>query len=175
MLNFRDIDPTRASDIASIVRWANDDSIRHFAQRFVDKDQASRRLKLEFASKKIAEAVSGGKCIRMIECHGFVVGEVSLEIDCECIIDKKPNTAWVGIVLGEAIGRGRGIGRKAMKHIESVASQRGAKRVQIGVFEFNTRAQRLYESLGYTQLRRQKAVTWWNGQMWDSIRMQKTL
>ncbi len=175
MLHFRDIDPHSPDDIQCLVRWANDDSIRHLAQRFVSKEQSMRRLQPEYASKMLGKAVRKGKCIQLIECHGVVIGEISLEIDCPCIVNPRPGTAWVGIVLGESVGRGRGIGRKAMLHIESLAADRGAKRVQIGVFEFNTRARRLYESLGYVEISRQAEVTWWQGKMWTDIRLEKPL
>ena len=175
MLHFRDIDPSSADDVQCLVRWANDDSIRHLAQRFVSKEQSMRRLQPEYASEMLGKAVGKGKCIQLIECHGVVVGEVSLEIDCSCIVNPRPNTAWIGIVLGEPVGRGRGIGRKAMLHIESLAAERGAKRVQIGVFEFNTRARRLYESLGYHEVKRMPEFTWWQDKMWTSIRLEKSL
>jgi len=175
VLHFRDIDPLNPDDVQCLVRWSNDDSIRHLAQRFACKEQFLRRLKVPHATKMLREAVSEGKCIQLIERHGIAIGEVSLEMDPKHLVSPDPGTAWIGIVLGERLGRGRGVGRQAMLHMEALAAQRGALRVQIGVFEFNTRARRLYESLGYREIARLTEFTWWQDKMWSDIRLSKTL
>jgi mycothiol synthase len=48
---------------------------------------------------------------------------------------------------------GRGIGRLIATGLEEVAARRGARRIQNGVFEVDSAARRLLESLGYTAVR----------------------
>ncbi|WP_437625461.1 N-acetyltransferase family protein [Sorangium sp. So ce1151] len=45
--------------------------------------------------------------------------------------------------------RGRGVGRRVMELAEEVASGLGARDLELHVFARNTRARRLYETLGY--------------------------
>ncbi|WP_438009489.1 GNAT family N-acetyltransferase [Sorangium sp. So ce321] len=45
--------------------------------------------------------------------------------------------------------RGRGVGRRVMELAEEVASGLGARDLELHVFAHNTRARRLYETLGY--------------------------
>ena len=47
--------------------------------------------------------------------------------------------------------------------------------MELGVFEFNTRALKLYQKLGYTEIARIDAFTYWEGKMWQDIRMEKYL
>jgi ribosomal protein S18 acetylase RimI-like enzyme len=57
--------------------------------------------------------------------------------------------AKVGTVgVGEAF-RGQGIGRALMTRVENWARVHGATEVHLNVWDFNERARRLYEELGY--------------------------
>lgn len=54
--------------------------------------------------------------------------------------------------LGIAVrndAQGRGLGRLMMKHLHAEAGRRGATQVRLRVHHDNTRAKRLYESMGY--------------------------
>jgi len=51
----------------------------------------------------------------------------------------------------------------------------GLKRIELGVFEFNENARRLYQKLGYKEIGRIPDFTYWNGKMWPDIRMEKEL
>lgn len=50
-----------------------------------------------------------------------------------------------------------------------------AQRIELGVFEFNTNALKLYQKLGYKEINRTEDFTYWNGKMWHDIRMEKYL
>jgi RimJ/RimL family protein N-acetyltransferase len=50
-----------------------------------------------------------------------------------------------------------------------------AIRAELGVFEFNERAQALYRRLGHREFNRIPNFTFWNGKMWTDIRMGKDL
>ena len=62
-----------------------------------------------------------------------------------------------------------------MSHVETEIRLRGLARVELGVFEFNENARRMYEGLGYREIARIKDFTYWNGRMWQDIRMEKRL
>ena len=177
MLTFRDIDADNISDINCLVRWSNDLCIRHLFQSFDNQEQSQQRLGVDAPrmQRALRRSLAGGKRVQLIEWHGLVVGETSTEIDPTIVYGPKMATAWLGIVIGEERARGQGIGRRAMMHLEGFAKTLGAKHAQIGVFEFNTRARRLYKGLGYRELTSIPNTTWWKGKRWKDIRMGKPL
>ena len=60
-----------------------------------------------------------------------------------------------------------------MHDLEHMAIHDGARRFEIGVFEFHTKALTLYKKLGYKEFKRISSFTFFNGRMWDDIRMVK--
>jgi ribosomal protein S18 acetylase RimI-like enzyme len=81
-------------------------------------------------------------------------------------------------MLKKSLARGKRlllVELEGLLKLENFAKTLGAKHAQIGVFEFNTRARRLYESLGYQQLTTIPDITWWKGKHWKDIRMGKPL
>jgi RimJ/RimL family protein N-acetyltransferase len=146
-------------------------------QQFDSEAQSEERLSLDVPrlQRMLARALVRGKRVQLVEYQGQVVGEVTLEMNPTVLHQPQPQTAWLGIVIGEQSARGQGLGETAMRHIEDLAKTLGAKHAQIGVFEFNTRAHRLYESLEYRQLTIIPDVTWWKGKRWQDIRMGKPL
>jgi RimJ/RimL family protein N-acetyltransferase len=95
------------------------------------------------------------------------------QIDPNHLYKKEPGTAWIGIIIGEEPGRGRGIGFQAIKYMEEQIKAQGLKRIELGVFEFNTSAIKLYQRLGYKEIARIKEFTFWDGKMRQDIRMEK--
>ncbi|GKV65141.1 MULTISPECIES: GNAT family N-acetyltransferase [unclassified Sporosarcina] len=109
-------------------------------------------------------------------CEGDrIIGDVNYMVDPDHLFKKEEGTAWIGISIGEAAGRGRGIGSQAMQFIEEQIQMNGLKRIELGVFEFNTAAWNLYRRLGYKEIGRIKEFTYANGKMWADIRMEKYL
>ena len=47
------------------------------------------------------------------------------------------------------------------------------KRIELGTFEFNTNAIKLYERMGYQEIARINGFTYWKDKMWQDIRMEK--
>lgn len=175
MLTFRPIQTESDGDIAHLVRWSNDESIRHLFLRNKNQDDYERKLSLDLARRRVLEALADGREVFILEHDSVVIGEVSLHIDSPSLVRARPHTAWIGLVVGEPSARGLGVGRQAMLFIEEIARKRGAHTAQVGVFEFNHRAQRLYSSLAYKKLCTTPNFTWWNGKMWSDTRMTKGL
>ncbi|WP_019415143.1 GNAT family N-acetyltransferase [Paenisporosarcina sp. TG20] len=81
--------------------------------------------------------------------------------------------AWIGITIGESEGRGKGIGYVAIQYLEEQIKMQGLKRIELGVFEFNKQAQKLYYKLGYKKIGSIESFTFWQDKMWTDIRMEK--
>lgn len=109
----------------------------------------------------------------LIHLEGHVVGEMSYLIDPEHLLHREPGTAWLGITVGEPSARGRGIGTLAMRFLEEEIRSAGLQRIELGVFAFNEPAIRTYRKLGYEEIGRIPGFTFWQGRMWDDLRMEK--
>ena len=60
-----------------------------------------------------------------------------------------------------------------MQYLENEIKSQGLKRIELGVFEFNTNAIKLYQKLGYKEIARIADFTYWQEKMWQDIRMEK--
>ena len=119
---------------------------------------------------------------RLIHSHMYLiyagdelVGEMDYKVDPAYVYKKVAGTAWIGITIGEESGRGKGIGRQALHYLEGQIKSAGLKRIELGVFEFNTHAIKLYQKASYKEIARVEDFTYWQGKMWQDIRMEKYL
>ncbi|MEI5909085.1 GNAT family N-acetyltransferase [Bacillus spongiae] len=111
--------------------------------------------------------------IYLIYLGDQLIGEMNYMVDPAHLYKKEPGTAWIGITIGEPEGRGKGIGYEAIKYLEEEIKKQGLKRIELGVFEFNKQARKLYQKLGYKDIGRINEFTYWQNKMWDDIRMEK--
>jgi RimJ/RimL family protein N-acetyltransferase len=111
----------------------------------------------------------------LIYLDGKPIGQLSVQIDPGHLAKRVKGTAWIGIYIGEKRQRGKGAGTFALQRVESILKSRGVSRIELGVFEFNKAAYRLYKRLGYSEFTRLDELAWWNGSMWRDIRMEKYL
>ena len=111
--------------------------------------------------------------IYLIYLDGQLIGEMNYQVDPGYLYKKEPGTAWIGIEIGEEIGRGKGIGSLALQYLEEEIKRQGLKRIELGVFEFNTNAIKLYQNMGYKEIARIDGFTYWEDKMWQDIRMEK--
>jgi RimJ/RimL family protein N-acetyltransferase len=113
--------------------------------------------------------------IYLIYAGDALVGEMDFKVDPAYVYKKVEGTAWIGITIGEESGRGKGIGYQALRYLEGQIKSAGLKRIELGVFEFNTHAVKLYQKSGYKEIARIEEFTYWQGKMWQDIRMEKYL
>ena len=104
-----------------------------------------------------------------------LIGEMNYQVDPKHLFKKEPGTAWIGINIGEESARGKGAGTLAMQYLEQQIKLEGLKRIELGVFEFNTKAIKLYQKTGYQEISRIQDFTYWRGKLWQDIRMEKYL
>lgn len=111
--------------------------------------------------------------IYLIYSEGQLVGEMDYQMNPAHLYKQEVNTAWLGIKIGEESARGKGIGFLAIQFLERVIKLQNVKRIELGVFEFNTNAHKLYQKLGYQEIGRIPNFTFWRGKMWTDIRLEK--
>jgi len=104
-----------------------------------------------------------------------LIGEINYQADPKHLYKKEPGTAWIGIAIGEESARGQGVGRLALTYLEGQIVAQGFQRIELGVFEFNTNAIKLYQRMGYKEIGRIQDYTYWQDRLWQDIRMEKYL
>lgn len=76
-----------------------------------------------------------------------------------------------GIVLARE-HQGKGYGGEALSWLVGWAFDiAGAHRVELSVYEWNERARKVYEKMGFVHEGRRRKALWKNGRWWDDIRM----
>ena len=163
------IEPT-AEIAAAFTRWENEPTLIPFMRPNANEQDLLKR-------STVTEEELKGRLEHhhyyLIYLNGLLIGEMDYQIDPAHLYKKEASTAWVGITIGEASGRSRGIGYQAMQFLESQIQQQGFHRIELGVFEFNNNAFRLYQKLGYIEIGRIDRFTYWHGKMWQDVRMEK--
>ncbi|WP_075618837.1 GNAT family N-acetyltransferase [Paenisporosarcina indica] len=164
-------EPT-SSLIKVINRWENDPTLIPLTRPNRNKSELESRYKvtLDGLIKRLEN-----HHIYLIYLNDQLIGEMNYMIDPSHLYKKEPGTAWIGITIGESIGRGRGIGYVAIQYLEEQIKKQGLKRIELGVFEFNEQAQKLYQKMGYKEIGSIDSFTFWQDKMWTDIRMEKYL
>jgi RimJ/RimL family protein N-acetyltransferase len=157
---------------ASLTKWANDPLLIPVMRPSRDKEELEKPVSVTVES--LTERLEKYS-IYLIYADGRLVGEMNFQIDPDYLFKREAGTAWIGIGIGEASARGKGVGARAMKYLEEQIQAQGLSRIELGVFEFNAKALRLYRKAGYQEIGRIDDFTYWQGRMWQDIRMEKYL
>ncbi|TKD72246.1 GNAT family N-acetyltransferase [Pseudalkalibacillus hwajinpoensis] len=153
-------------------RWENDTALMPLIRPNKNKEELERSetITLDGIQERLKYQELFQICL-----DDHLVGEINYMIDPPHLFKEEPGTAWIGITIGEPSARGKGIGRQAINFIEKQIKQQGLHRIELGVFEFNTKAYALYQKLGYKEIARLEEFTYYQGKMWSDIRMEKYL
>ena len=163
------IEPTQA--IANAYdKWENDPSLIPLMRPCHNEEDLTKiaRITVESLKRRLEQGPTW-----LIQLNRQLVGEMGYQVDPEHLYRKEIHTAWIGITIGEESARGRGIGYQAMQFLEGQVRHHHLPRMELGVFEFNTRAIKLYKKLGFEEIGRIENFTYWQGTMWQDIRMEK--
>ena len=164
---------TPTSEIAAAIsKWGNDPTLIPSIRPNPTKDALEMREVITV--ERLQERLKYNQ-IYLIYFEEELVGEMSCQIDPNQLYKKEKGSAWIGINIGEKSARGKGIGVQAMKYLEEQIKKQGLKRIELGVFEFNANAIRLYKKMGFQEIARINDFTYWQGKMWQDIRMEKRL
>jgi RimJ/RimL family protein N-acetyltransferase len=156
----------------SFEKWENDPRLVHLIRRNQDREtlETAKHITVNYLQERIKY-----HHVFLIYLQGRLIGEMDYQVDPRYLYKQESGTAWIGILIGDDAGRGRGIGSLAMQYLEDHIRTQGLKRIELGVFEFNTNAIKLYQKLGYQEFARIADFTYWDGRMWQDIRMEKYL
>ncbi len=167
---FSRLDKANAEVAAAFTRWESDLSLIPLSRPNRSQEDIE---KVEAVTVETLEHRLERNTIFLIYYGGKLVGEINYQVDPPQLFKKVEGTAWVGITIGEKDARGKGIGSQAMQFLEKQILATWLKRIELGVFEFNKPALALYRKMGYVEIGRIKDFTFWNGRMWQDIRMEK--
>jgi RimJ/RimL family protein N-acetyltransferase len=142
---FKLTEPTQ-SIVDVFNRWENNPDIIPLTRPNRDKAALERRdtMTLDDLKQRLEHHHT-----YLIYLDDQLVGEMNYMVDPDYLYKNEAGTAWIGITIGEPAGRGKGIGYQAIQFLEEEIKKAGLTRVELGVFEFNTYARKLYEKLGY--------------------------
>ena len=169
-IKFRKLVEPTADITEYISRWENDPALIPFARPNKDQEALDAR---EVVTIEALEQRLEHDHMYLIYLDDQLVGQMDYQIDPKHLYKKHAGTAWIGIVIGEETARGKGIGQLALEYLENEIKLHGLGRIELGVFEFNTNAIKLYQKAGYQEIGRIPDFTFWQGRMWQDIRMEK--
>ena len=174
-ITFELFDPLKSDHIDTLFRWETDEEIfKLITPIFKQEDQNKLADRKVFASKylKTGDYIHE---IQFICVDNKPVGNFSLMMDPGHLYKKIKGTAWLGLTIAEREYWGKGIAKIGMEKCEERALFHGANRIELGVFEFNSRAISFYKKIGYQEIGRIEEFTWADDKKWDDIRMEKIL
>lgn len=178
MLYFKRVDPKCAEDIESLLRWDNDKVLSETLRpNFYNEPLPAVTCDEVYAAQTDASRV----CFLFGETEKENVrpdkwlGYVQIQFSHPVMMGERAHAGWLAICIGEPEGRRKGYGRIAMEFIEDFARSYGLDRLELGVFEFNAPARKLYESCGYKEIGRNAGFAWHNGRKFSDIRMEKRI
>ncbi len=175
-LSYRDVDFGSGEDCELLARWYNDPAIKHLYSLFTDAESCTHDFTPDdFLRVKEHLPTEGPFRVLLVLVDGVPVGEAKFETDTPKLVIKEPHTAWISLMIGEERYRRRGLGTRIIAHLEALAATSGAKRIEIGIFAYNTPSLGLFTRLGYEEFTRRPDRAWWDGRMWADIRLLKTL
>lgn len=103
------------------------------------------------------------------------VGFVTIDTNFKMSFNESYDTAWISICVGDKKCRGKGIGLKTMKLLEDKVRELGKGKIELGVFEYNTKAINFYEKNGYIAIGKSENFVYYNGNWYSDIRMEKQI
>lgn len=172
--SFREFSFETDDDLLLMVKWDNDPTIRYLHSPAFTKEQSEHKVTLE-ELKSLPNEGDPRSGNFILEWNGKPVGHLSCQFGMQHRLTKDPNTAWFGIIIGEAEARGHGLGKICLQFLEEYARKNGAHNAEVGVFEFNEISQKLFQSAGYKEIGSVPEFTYWNDRKWADIRYLKTL
>ncbi len=156
-------------------KWENDVEIQHFTTpNFKEEPLPYRTLETTYI-ESILRLEESRLYDYLVFDDDELIGECSIMIDPSQLERKTEGSGWVGLVIGEAAARGRGLGREIMEFLEYECRNLGLSRIELGVFEFNKNAIKLYEKMGYKRFVELDNFTFYDGKWYKDIRLEKLL
>lgn len=85
-------------------------------------------------------------------------------------IDATNRSAELGIMIGEANARGRGLGTEAVRLVCDIGfNVLELNSISLVTFGWNVAGQKAYVKAGFREIGRRREARWFNGRYWDDI------
>jgi RimJ/RimL family protein N-acetyltransferase len=165
-INYHDL-----NDCNILAKWFNDSRISHLISPNFHPGIQPPVTPVHISN--VNTQTTYEKYAYFIVCDGKVIGDINIIDNPDYLIKKAENSCWLGITIGEVDYQGLGIGKKAMEFIENLAIELGFNRLELGVFEFNTKAISFYKGLGYKEIGVIPKFTFYQGMWYDDLRFEK--
>ena len=172
-VNFKKLVTPTPEIALTMTEWANDRAIVHLMRPSFSQGELQAETSVTVAT--LLERIERGHVFYLVYADEQLVGEMNYVVDPPQLLKHQKGSAWIGISIGVASARGKGIGAKAMQYLEDEIRAAGYARIELGVFEYNEPAIRLYKKMGYKEFGHVPEFTYWDGKMWTDIRMEKRL
>lgn len=162
-------DPNNSEQLSSMVAWLNDPVLQPLM--IPRRDEGPYKVESAEELKVIRDDLFR----YIVEYSGRPIGEAVLMLDPPHLLIKNVKTAWIGMAVCEQEYWRKGVGRILMQFLEKESLRLGAERIELGVFEFNERAQNFYKNMGFREVGKIPKFTYFEGRMADDLRMEKIL
>jgi RimJ/RimL family protein N-acetyltransferase len=149
-------------------RWNQDSELTRYLDARLVSLRSAKAISDHFEKElKEPSQVEYGFTIRAL-ADNLLLGDIGLYV----IGDWMPRDAFVGLGIGEREYWGRGYGTDAMKVILRYGfTELNLRRVTLNVFEYNPRAIRSYEKVGFQHEGRLRSALLRDGKRWDMLYM----
>lgn len=154
--------PIKNSDAQKFVKWLDDEEIR----KFLNAQPKGISLKEE---KKWIKSLSKNKTEKQFAIctkENKHIGSIGLHLDL------KNRNANTGIMIGDKNYHGKDYGYEAMKLALNYGFRKlKLHRIDLNVYEYNTRAIKLYKKLGFKKEGGRREHVFWKNKFYDLLIM----
>lgn len=171
-INFKEVNKLNKNEFENIAKWMNIEEFKYLITPNFQEDALPIVTVDELFENSSKDE---NKYIFLILDGDKEIGDISINIDPPYLAKKESKTGWIGICIGNKKYHGTEASISSINFLEDKCRKLGLKRIELGVFEFNKRAINFYEKMGYKTFERFEKFTFFNGEWFDDIRMEKYL
>src|SRR5262245_29634398 len=129
-IKFKKLTEPTAEIIEYLNKWENDPALIPLIRP--NKNKADLLVRETVTIKDLEQRLEHHD-MYLIYLQDQLIGEMGYQIDPKQLYKKETGTAWIDIIIGEEIGRGRGIGYLALHYLEKEIKEQGLQRIELGV------------------------------------------
>ena len=159
-------------DFKFLYELETDPEIIYYYHPNFNEDEKMEFLSYDKAMKEYEN--QNVKKIYIVKYEGERLGTFSVIRNFEYLVKKEEGTAWISLAFIKKY-HGNQIVKDSYFLFEERLKDDGYRKIELGVFEFNIRARRFYEKIGYNQIACLKDFTYYNGKWWADYRYEKII
>jgi len=160
------ITPIKREYIESFIKWLNDPEITQYLTIYLPLTLMEEEEWLENLKNR-QNTIHFSIVISKENNSGKLIGNCGIHN-----IDWKNRFGEAGIMIGEKEFHNQGYGTEAMELLlEYAFNTVNLNRIELNVYDYNTRAIKLYKKLGFTEEGRRRQFMWNKGSYHDAILM----